>query len=81
MDKGGQCQDGRSQSKRTGTTQALTSDKLCPFRFTVKWNHFGFYITLVNKAGCSNHGNHLKGGLSKLALPMQLIPKAEKDIL
>jgi hypothetical protein len=48
MDKGGRRQDGRSQSKRTHTTQALTSDKLCPFGFTVKWNHFGFYITLVN---------------------------------
>jgi hypothetical protein len=55
MDKGGRHQDGRSQSKRTRTTQALTSEKLCPFGFTVKWNHFGFYITLVNKAGCSNH--------------------------
>jgi hypothetical protein len=61
MDKGGRRQDGKSQSKRTRTTQALTSDKLCPFGFTVKWNHFGFYITLVKKAGCSNHENHLKG--------------------
>jgi hypothetical protein len=34
----------------------------------------------VNKASCSNHENHLKGDLSKLALPMQLIPEAGKDI-
>jgi hypothetical protein len=81
MDKGGRRQVGRSQSKRTRTTQALTSDKLCPFGFTVKWNRFGFYITLVNKASCFNHEKHLKGDLSKLALPMQLIPEAEKDIL
>ena len=47
----------------------------------MKWNHFGFYITVVNKVGCSNHENHMKGDLSKLALPMQLIPEAEKDIL
>ena len=81
MDKGGRRRDGRSQSKRTRTTQALTPDKLCPFRLTIKWDLSGFYITLVNKGGCPTHENHLKGDLSKLSLPMQLIPEKEKDIL
>jgi hypothetical protein len=31
MDKGGRRSEGRSQSKRTRTTKALTRDKLCPF--------------------------------------------------
>jgi hypothetical protein len=82
MDKGGRRKEGRSQSKRTRTTQALTTDGLCPFTFTVKWDFYGFYIT-VEKVdfGCPNHGNHLKGDLSKLALPMQLIPEKEKEML
>jgi hypothetical protein len=82
MDKGGRRPQGRSESKRTRTTQALTSDELCPFRFTVKWDSFGFYITVEKKGfGCPHHANHLKGDLSKLSLPMQLIPENEKDIL
>ena len=82
MDKGGRHPDGRSDSKRTRTTQALSSDKLCPFRFTVKWNSFGFYITVEKQGfGWPNHANHFKGDLSKLSLPMQLIPENEKEVL
>jgi hypothetical protein len=42
MDKGGQQTKGTSQSKRNHITQTLTSDKLCPFKFTVKWDFFRF---------------------------------------
>jgi hypothetical protein len=45
MDKGGRQTEGRLQSKRTRTTQALTSDKLSPFKFTFKWDFFGFYTS------------------------------------
>jgi hypothetical protein len=82
MDKGGRQLDGRSQSKRTRTTQALTTDQICPFTFNVKWDLVGFYITLQKISfGCPHHENHLKGDLSKLSLPMQLIPEKEKEIL
>jgi hypothetical protein len=82
MDKGGRQTEGRSQSKRTRTNKALTSDKLCPFKFTVKWDFFGFYVTVVKKGfGCPNHENHIKGDLSKCSLPMQLVPEKEKEIL
>ncbi len=82
MDKGGRRTEGRSQSKRTRTTKALTSDKLCPFKFTIKWDFFGFYVTVEKKGfGCPNHENHIKGDLSKCSLPMQLIPEKEKEIL
>jgi hypothetical protein len=82
MDKGGRRAEGRSQSKRTRTTQAITTDDICPFRFTVKWDYLGFYITVEKiHFGCPNHKNHLQGDLSKLALPMQLIPEKEKEIL
>jgi hypothetical protein len=82
MDKGGRRLDGRQKSKRTRTTQALTSKERCPFTFTVKWDLLGFYITkdrITN--GCPNHENHLQGNLSKLSLPMHLIPEKEKEIL
>jgi hypothetical protein len=46
-----------------------------PIGFTVKWDVLGFYITFVR------HKNHLKGDLSKLSLPMQLIHEKEKEIL
>ena len=82
MDKGGRRTNGRSQSKRTRTTQALTSDGICPFTFTVKWDLLGFYITKEKIGyGCPNHEYHLKGDLSKLSLPMHLIPEKEKEIL
>ena len=82
MDKGGRRAQGRSLSRRTRTTQALTCGQLCPFAFTVKWDFFGFYITLARLgSGCPHHENHLKGDLSKLAMPMQLIPEKEKEIL
>jgi hypothetical protein len=82
MEKGGRRKDGKSQSKRTRTTQAITTHGLCPFTFTVKWDYFGFYITVEKiNFGCPNHHNHLKGDLSKLNLPMQLIPKKEKEVL
>jgi hypothetical protein len=81
QDKGGRRVDGRSLSKRTRTTQALTKDDICPFRFTVKWDYCGFYITLLKiNYGCCKHENHLKGDLSKLSLPRQLIPDKEKKI-
>jgi hypothetical protein len=82
MDKGGRRKDGKSQSKRTRTTQSITSHGLCPFTFTVKWDYYGFYITVEKiNFGCPNHHNHLKSDLSKLNLPMQLIPEKEKEIL
>jgi hypothetical protein len=82
MDKGGRRREGRSQSKRTRTTQALTKEELCPFSFTVKWDAVGFYIILSKSGfGCPNHANHLKGDLSKLSLPMQLLPEKEREML
>jgi hypothetical protein len=82
MDKGGRRADGRSLSKRTRTTQALAITERCPFRFTVKWDNCGFYITVEKiNFGCAHHENHLKGDLSKLSLPIQLIPEAEKEML
>jgi hypothetical protein len=82
MDKGGRHPEGKSQSKRTRTTQALTKDRMCSFAFTVKWDLFGFYITVpMIRSGCPNHDNHPKSDLSKLTLPMQLIPDRGKEIL
>jgi hypothetical protein len=82
QDKGGRRAGGRSLSKRTRTTQALTKSDICPFRFTVKWDFYGFYITVEKiNFGCSNHENHIKGDLSKLSLPIQLLPKNEQEIL
>jgi hypothetical protein len=84
MDKGDRQTEGRSQSKRTRTTQALTSDKLCPFKVTAKWDFFGFYryITVEKKCfGCPNYKNHTKGDLSRCSLPMQLTFEMEKEIL
>jgi hypothetical protein len=82
MDKGGRRPDGKAQSKRTRTTQALTKDRMCSFAFSVKWDLFGFYVTVPTiRSGCPNHDNHPKSDLSKLTLPMQLIPEREKEIL
>jgi hypothetical protein len=71
------------QSMRTLTTQALTKDDICPFTFTVKWDLFGFYITLYNYGtGCPNHDNHLQSDFSKLSLPKTGITLGkEKEIL
>jgi hypothetical protein len=83
MDKGGRRTEGRSYSKRTHTTQALTSDKLCPFKFNVEWDCFGLYCVTVEKKGfgCPNHESHIKGDLSKCSLPIQLISGKQKEIL
>jgi hypothetical protein len=82
MDKDGRRSEGRSQSKRTRTTKALTSDKHCSFKFTVKWDFYGFYVTVEKTGfGYPNHENHIKGDLSKCSLPMQLIPDKEKEII
>jgi hypothetical protein len=83
MDTGGRRTEGRRlQSKRTRTTQVLTSHKLCPFKFIVKWDFFGFYVTVEKKGfGCPNHKNHIKEDLSKCPLPIQLISRKEKEIL
>jgi hypothetical protein len=60
----------------------LLSDKLCPFKFTVKWDFFGLYVTVEKKGfGYPNHKNHIKGDLSKYSLPMQLISGKEKEII
>jgi hypothetical protein len=56
--------------------------EVCPFKFTVKWDLYGFYVTVEKKGfGCPNHENHIKGDLSKCSLPIQLIPDKEKEIL
>jgi hypothetical protein len=69
-------------SKRTRTAQALTQGDRCPFAFAVKWDLFGFCITvLTSVTGCPNHENHLKGDLSKFSRPMRLIPDKEEEIL
>jgi hypothetical protein len=82
MDKGGRRPKGRSQSKRTRTTGALTCKQLCSFGFTVKWDVLGFSITFARQgSGCAHHKNDLKGKLSKLSLPMQLIPEKEKQLI
>ena len=82
MDKGGRRAGGRSLSKRTRTTQALSHDRICPFHFTVKWDSFGFYITVEKKNyGCALHNYHMQGDLSKLSLPMMLIPEQERETL
>jgi hypothetical protein len=48
----------------------------------VKWDYYGFYVTVEKiNFGCSKHENHIKGDLSKLSLPIQLIPEKEKEIL
>jgi hypothetical protein len=75
--------EGHNQ-KRTRTTQALTSNEICPSKFTVKCDLLRFHITVLEKngCGCPDHENHLKGDLSKCSLPpMQLIPKKEKEII
>jgi hypothetical protein len=82
MDKGGRRHEGRSLSKRTRTTQALKADEICPFRFTVRWDSCGFYVTLEKRHyGSPCHENHVNGDLSNLTLPIQLIPEKEKEIL
>jgi hypothetical protein len=82
MDKGGRRPQGRSECKGTRTTQALEKDEKCPFHFTVKCDSFGFCITLLHAGtGCPNHANHIQADLSKLSLPMQLLPDSEKEIL
>jgi hypothetical protein len=81
QDKGRRCVDGRSKSKRTWTTQALTSHKICPFSFRVRWDQFGFYIATNRQAGCPTHCNHLSDGLDKLTLPIKLLPVLEQETL
>jgi hypothetical protein len=82
MDKCGRRHNARAQSKRTRSCQALASDGICSFHFTVRWDFFGFYISTSRVgSGCPNHEYHLKGDLSKLSMPMRLIPHAEKELL
>jgi hypothetical protein len=45
MDKGGRRHNGRAQSKRTRSYQALASNGICPFHFTFRWDFFGFCIS------------------------------------
>jgi hypothetical protein len=75
MDRGaGRRPEGRSRSKRTRTTQALTCE---PFIMPI-WRYcqhgivWGFYFTFVRQgwSGCPHCKNHPKGDLSKLSLPL-----------
>jgi hypothetical protein len=55
MDKGGRQTEGRLQCKRTRSTKALTSNKLCPFKFTMKWDFYGFCVAVEKEGyGCPN---------------------------
>ena len=74
-------ENGRSLSRRTRTTQALSRDNICPFRFVVKWDDQGFYIPVGRCNGCPNHCNHISAGLNKRTIPLKLVPQEEKENL
>ena len=73
--------NGRSLTRRTRTTQAQSVDDICYFRFTVKWDNYGFYIPVTRCNGCPTHRNHISEGLNKRTIPLKLVPEHEKETL
>ena len=54
----------------------------CPFQFSIKWDHLGFFIPLNNKGGCSFHNFHPSStDISNLAIPTCFLGEQEKDTL
>ena len=77
----GSRENGRSLSRRTRTTQATSREDICPFRFAVKWDDYGFYIPVTRSNGCANHRKHLSDGLNRRTIPLKLVPDHEKETL
>ena len=80
-DKGGRRQNGRSLPRRTRTSRPSSNDTLCPFRFRVQWNEYGFFINLNQGSGCAMHNFHYKVDSLHIPFPTRLIPQSEKDTL
>ena len=46
---------GKSMIRRT---TSVVRDHSCPFGFTVRWDHIGFYVSLEKSSGCPLHQYH-----------------------
>ena len=71
----GERENGRRLSRRTSSQNAT---KHCKFGFTVKWDQWGYYITLARRGGCMNHSNHPKFDTSEIPLPPRLTTNDDK---
>ena len=65
--------------RKTQTARSLHKQTRCPFRFTICFDHVGYY--LLAGYGCAKHENHQKVSENAIAILTRLINKSERCIL
>jgi len=74
----GERQNGRSLPRRTS---AQNPDVKCSFKFSVKCDAYGYYITLKRNGGNATHSNHPKYDTADVPFPPRLMTDEEKKDL
>lgn len=69
---------GRNLARRTRTDKPTESGLICHYRFTVKWDDLGYYLSLGT--GCANHEHHPKLRATDLSLPSRLTDPLEQEV-
>ncbi len=67
--------NGRSGPRRTSTQDI--SDGTCGFKFTVRCDSLGYYITLFRCAGRCYHCGHVKYNFTDVGIPLQHLEKED----
>ena len=77
MGRGGRV-NGRALPRRASNQNG---NKSCPFKFTVKWDTMGYYITLSRNGGDAIHSGHPKFDHSVIPFTLCLMTEVEKSDL
>lgn len=75
-DKSNRRKDGKSASKRTSVTDRAVT---CPFNFRLKYDQYGFFITLLRQAGKSTHMGHPRYDPATAPEKSSCLTEEEKD--
>ena len=70
-------ENGRSLSRKTYSAE---SDWHCPFKFTVRWDSYGYFIKLYPREGCAYHSGHFSS-MGNIDIPSKFMSKEEVNIL
>ena len=69
-DKGNRRLDGKKGPRKI---QINDQTHTCPFHFTIKWDHLGFFVELQRKSGNHEHEHHAKPFNVSLPMPTRLL--------
>lgn len=75
----GERENGRALPRRTSTQDV--SHNTCSFRFTIKCDEKGYFITLRRGGGCPTHTGHPRYNTSEIPFPPRLMTEEEKKDL